>query len=389
MSEQREEMGFRAPLTVEIETSERHFASLDELEAFFKQERSAWSWLQTTLADAWNAYHSKTQQLPAAISEARHAQAADGSLSPGQEDALRSVLQNAYSGLFTSESPKGKFLLSIENKERASAAAALFLGALRSRQYTGLQLAGVIDAVLFEKGIQVEAARAAKEAYDEQLGRGVSELANLREEHATLLDDLADLKQRAEKQLEDESLQHRELLAKHREHFEEVAIGIETDLDALKNTYEAEIATRAPGQYWSSKQKAHRRLAWAFGGLFFCGLAATVLSFIWLARWYVDLEQGKPVENLAQVAMLLVIVTPFLWGLRVFARALLSNMHLSADAAERKVMVSTYRALVRRKLADQKDLNLVLAALFRPATTGMVRDDAVPPGLLEQIKDKL
>lgn len=50
------------------------------------------------------------------------------------------------------------------------------------------------------------------------------------------------------------------------------------------------------------------------------------------------------------------------------------------DAWERMAMMESYLALVADGKMDDNQRDLVLAAIFRPTSTGFVKDDATPPG---------
>lgn len=57
----------------------------------------------------------------------------------------------------------------------------------------------------------------------------------------------------------------------------------------------------------------------------------------------------------------------------------MSEHHLGVDARSRESMAHTYLALLDNDGAtDEKDRAIVLAALFRPVTDGLVKDDALP-----------
>jgi Family of unknown function (DUF6161) len=62
----------------------------------------------------------------------------------------------------------------------------------------------------------------------------------------------------------------------------------------------------------------------------------------------------------------------------------LSHLHLSTDAAERVVMVKTYLSLLEGDhLSGDEDRQLILQALFRPASDGIVKDEGLPPSAFE------
>lgn len=72
------------------------------------------------------------------------------------------------------------------------------------------------------------------------------------------------------------------------------------------------------------------------------------------------------------------LVTAYVWLMRILVRQYLSHVHLEADAIERRTMITTYRALLRRGDVDVKDLQLVLQYLFRNSKLGIMKDDGNP-----------
>jgi hypothetical protein len=74
------------------------------------------------------------------------------------------------------------------------------------------------------------------------------------------------------------------------------------------------------------------------------------------------------------------------WLVRIVVRLFLSHVHLLADANERVTMANTYLALQHSKegLVEQ-DRQLILQVLFRPSTSGVVKDDGVPLSWIEAI----
>ncbi|WP_275888041.1 DUF6161 domain-containing protein [Chromobacterium haemolyticum] len=84
------------------------------------------------------------------------------------------------------------------------------------------------------------------------------------------------------------------------------------------------------------------------------------------------------------MALIILEGTLCFWVLRIGVRMLLSHIHLENDAAERVTMAKTYLALLRRgRLPEGDDLKTVLAALFRPTGDGIVKDEGVPPSMME------
>jgi hypothetical protein len=197
-----------------------------------------------------------------------------------------------------------------------------------------------------------------------------------------LLGEIAGLRDSVSSMLESQKETHEELLTDHRETVDTALQETRQDLDTLKATYDAELALRAPVRYWSKKKAEHQHLAknfaWASGG----GLLVATAAFAALV--YLILPWGGD-PTLGHVAALALLSAPLFWGVRVLVRNLLSNIHLATDAAEREVLIQTYLALARKGWAKEEELELVLQAIFRPTSTGIVKDDAAPAGWWEFI----
>jgi len=64
-----------------------------------------------------------------------------------------------------------------------------------------------------------------------------------------------------------------------------------------------------------------------------------------------------------------------LWIGRLLTRLYLSEHHLRKDAEERRIMTTTYLALMRKEAAGDQDRQVILTALFRNSSDGIVKDD--------------
>ena len=83
------------------------------------------------------------------------------------------------------------------------------------------------------------------------------------------------------------------------------------------------------------------------------------------------------------------LATVVIWLMRFPFKMLLSHIHLRSDAKEREVMISTYMALLRgiegKQGVSKEDLVLVLTPIFRPATSGIIKDDGGPASFAEML----
>jgi hypothetical protein len=85
-----------------------------------------------------------------------------------------------------------------------------------------------------------------------------------------------------------------------------------------------------------------------------------------------------------RVAIIGLVSVLGVWAVRLLVRLFLSNSHLATDADERVTLVKTYLALMEAdKLPFDDDKKLILEALFRPASDGMVKEETLPHPMLE------
>lgn len=97
-------------------------------------------------------------------------------------------------------------------------------------------------------------------------------------------------------------------------------------------------------------------------------------------------DTARPTANDQSVLSPLAKITAFgsvlalvFWGLRLLARSMQSHQHLAADAYERRTMIMTYLAMLRRgEQVSESHLGLILAGVFRPTSDGLVKEESGP-----------
>ena len=94
----------------------------------------------------------------------------------------------------------------------------------------------------------------------------------------------------------------------------------------------------------------------------------------------VDQPAGFPTW---QIGFIFLTGTIILLLLRVLTKIMISHLHLASDAAERVVMIKAYMALAMEGGLDETHRSLILQALFKPSTTGLIKEDAVPASVLD------
>ena len=125
-------------------------------------------------------------------------------------------------------------------------------------------------------------------------------------------------------------------------------------------------------------------MSWATGILSFIAIGGSAAGLLWLIHDLVNKTPADKQPDAWRIAMVVLVGVFALWGARLIVRMFLSHLHLLTDAAERVVMVKTYLSLLEGdQLADKEDRQLILNALFRPAADGIVKDEGIPPSMLE------
>ncbi|MCS3806663.1 hypothetical protein HNO92_004272 [Chromobacterium alkanivorans] len=199
------------------------------------------------------------------------------------------------------------------------------------------------------------------------------------------------------------------------------------DFALVKAAYDSNMALQAPVRYWDNKRKKHEQWALRMGVFVLVAMLASVWalylqigslnqsyteSVLGVSKSKVEVpgvkfsasngrssvlsqksDMSLPREGVSagnpnnwhfDLALLLLEATLCFWVIRIGVRMLLSQVHLENDAAERVTMAQTYIALMRRgKLPEGDDLKTVLAALFRPSGDGIVKDEGIPPSMME------
>lgn len=150
---------------------------------------------------------------------------------------------------------------------------------------------------------------------------------------------------------------------------------------AVELSYRESMKLLAPVEYWNNKAKNHnserikiqKALLWYFPIciLFILVLFILALSFLIFGK-YNNMAAGVYFIFSAGLASLVGVL---LWIGRLGTKLYLSEHHLKRDAEERAVMTTTYLALTAEEAAQDVDRQIILQALFRGSTDGIVKED--------------
>lgn len=373
------------------------FNSLAEVTAWVVEEQKFYANVMPAaagqdgaVANAWNQingwFNQYTQRRQNHLSNAQ-------STPQGARSFIDEIL-NRYTGgaLIYSQSTWGRYVAQLAMAEPPLAARVLIL--LGNINFP-MQQVGVghlwLRAGVIAEGLRqgwIDERPAANESLDHFRQQWEFKLQGLEDESrkrvvasGAILESLSEEKKLWDKHLADYAKQSAESLNKARLDTDEAIQKGVTDIQHFQNTYNAELALRAPNQYWHDKGVNHRRAAFAWLAAFAI-IGALGLIGCWFV-WHETVESvGKDATYIGYLPTIgfAVLVA---WCLRICSRRALSNFTLSGDAGERVAMVKTYLALAEGGHASEAERGLVLASLFRPSTS--VADDAAPASLFDLI----
>lgn len=395
----------------------RHvFLDLEQLSTWLVNEKQIWEWIQRYVNTQPFARVNEQQRTPLDncsnwLQQAKqHITQNQIPHARSQLDNIRSTLMGHYcsnkSGIYSSTA-KAAFIFKLRDEGRPRIAI-LVLATWINVSINDAQKHEAVDAgierVFFEKGIKE---------------RAPSEKAALTTLAADMQNVLSD-GQRAQSEQNQKFTEQEQALITLRENLQnqfleaqqkrgtawaEQLDDCEKKLNHLRKTYDDFMSIQSPVRYWEQKRIRHRNWSWG------SGVATLVAMFVVWNLLSAKLDAVKSGAVLSanklaasqpviaskvqaaadvggswhfDVAVLILLGTLSFWVIRLLVRVFLSHLHLENDAAERATMARTYLALLRRgKLPEGDDLKTVLAALFRPSGDGIVKDEGMPPSMVD------
>lgn len=208
-----------------------------------------------------------------------------------------------------------------------------------------------------------------------------------------------------------------DLLAKLKGETDEFMRTTEAGLSDFEDRLKTEISLGYPIDHWKTKAEHHNKFFWGSLVAFVVFAVVFVGLIYWQGTTLMDVIEDHEVKmanaampiygpalpgvasppasassvsgiplHFLRLGILILSVTLGLWFMRFVARILLSSLHLRDDATERVVMIKTFLAFNEAKVGlSPEDVKLALASVFRPATSGLVSDDGIPPGIWDAI----
>jgi len=156
----------------------------------------------------------------------------------------------------------------------------------------------------------------------------------------------------------------------------------EKDFNDLKNYYEEKLRIEGPAHYWNKLHEEYlKKGRWWIGGsiavsAIFVGVLLIILYDFPSSLTY---AQGEfSISNLKATIVLTLIVSAFIYIIRLLVKLATSAYHLSRDAKERYQLTHIFLSMVKDKSIENSDKHIILQSLFSRADTGLLKGDHSP-----------
>lgn len=356
------------------------FRSLEEVETWLHGEQSFWSWVgkvdDPAIKNIWSQLNQQWNDIRPRINQAK-----PHTNDPNFSDLMRNIqaaIERSYSAnkCLMSSTPRAKRIeeLKTERNDVVAGYALAYFMDMGIWQNKSESAEGAFEALLFDRGMR-KSAVPEKRALDE-----------LRQEFTEVLEDHKTRVNTLETEFADLTTKANDQLTKQDGVFSTALEQGNQELKDIARAYDDKMALQAPVEYWEGRSETHADSARRFGQYV---ITAGIVGFgiVGILAWVMIAQKAL---DYSRLALFFVLAAFVILGLRILVRILLSNLHLETDARERVVMVKTYLSLLREgKGLGDDDRALILSALFRPATTGIVKEEAVPQSLMERFSQFL
>ncbi|MGL6162420.1 DUF6161 domain-containing protein [Microbulbifer sp.] len=303
----------------------------------------------------------------------------------GQVDRLTEQFnqQLAEKQLFTGEAPFADFVVDrIEEQDYVTAAVAIAYFMEENLSNFDFSLAvGFQKTMDWVRGAfgkaesETQSLVRLRESWDEEFKRQAKNAEEAQE-------DINLLAGRAASFLEDQRKRFDERIDKFEGSLNETLVKAHDELVSITQTYEEDLALHAPVRYWGIQEKYHRRKMIIFACITGVATFVSIVGLISFSGYVLDQKVTEIVVG--KIVTMGVLTTFAVWVVRLCANLFMSHSHLHTDAQERRTMIHTYLSLLRKRNAlKEEERQLILQTLFRPNTTGMIKNDAGPAHLVD------
>lgn len=363
------------PVTVSLRSGDRSFRTLGEITAYFRKEVDQWGWVKTHGFGDWRTESGHHQNNVLRGRFYQPFERLEAALNSGDGSGIVASAQAAFGkgGVPPSATPDGKIILAIAKLKPEFGIGAIYAACESARPSTAAFEAGAV--MFWAKKAKALDFSADHEAVQAITGEAA---ASLGEAHLAVSRALERQRSRAIESLRrNRRHRHKVLRSIAAQHADAIS-----SIQGVENSYLKQMSLQAPVTYWSKRSAEHqdkfKKLSWACG---LYAIAAAIalgvggFSFVRAEVANIVADQSPSELIFFEISLFLMLTTVAFWVGRVLSKLMLSERHLATDAAERAIMAETFLALQHDGAVSEAERPLVLAALFRNAPDGIVKDD--------------
>lgn len=153
----------------------------------------------------------------------------------------------------------------------------------------------------------------------------------------------------------------------------------EENISNLEKLYRENLMLKAPAEYWDEMSIEYNKKAKESLNISIGMAVGIVILLIILILVIPQLDNSDHWFNTVRTtAMLTVITSVSIYGLRVAVKLTMSSFHLARDARERKQLTYFYLSLINEKAVTDKERELIMTSLFSRSDTGLLKGDSSP-----------
>ena len=398
----------KALITLDFSGTEKRFFDIDDLRRFIQTQQDAWSWLEQAakedgnLDQVWNPFNTYFEQVGQTIEqyETNHE---DRGFQTEVINSCRKLTETAVKrGFILAETPIACIVLDLKNN-RSPRIAGYTLAELNKRTMFASNNAACEALYWKAQYFQASIPSLIEMQHNDHGENGEQQnnkITELQKQIRLLIKELYEQQLKQASDFEDQITQQAiSVKATIRETKKQLA-----DFEA---SFKEKVALQSPAKYWTTKSVNHKR-AMSFMSIITILVAASALVLFIIAT--VNFHEFKEIleititgskagaesELLAivkQISILLAISTIGVWLTRLSTKIFISNLHLKMDAEERATMFRAYIALLSLdKGLNDDNRQLILQSLFRPSTTGFIKDEGpttIPERVAKNVSRKL
>jgi Family of unknown function (DUF6161) len=379
----------------------KSFDSVADFDSWWSKQIQFWSGFPNLQGQNSDTY-SRWQQLHQALLQQLNIVKRPDVQPAMQQTALQEIsrlLKECYgpNGLVESESPEG--LILSQYLQRDPNLAFGFLASVTSQTnipqgkpiifWSGFVL-GSLNRVgmLKETQVDLDHLESVEKDWRERMETLSKEMADATSQSQSFLKDIQKNRNSQLEEIQKQNTAAQDEKEQREKEFSEQKTNFEERFEELRERYDRKLAFRAPVSYWTEKAKAHARAAIWWGVVWLVVGGGSVAAILLVIAPF--LAPGSKIDY--QHGALILLLSGFaIWLMRILTRMFLSSVHQHSDAGQRETMILTYIALEEEGKLTEEHRTMIIEAMFRPVTMGVVKEDETPShpfGMISKLTGK-